>query len=99
MATAEGVKDPNEWVTNDEIPECLKKLSKLIIRAFYSIEHSLGKFIIYFLEIREFYDFEIQWKLQVRDPKLRDISRKRSLIGEFTVKKWKKYQIYEKIKL
>ena len=44
MATTEGVKDPNEWVTNDEIPECLKKLTKLIIRAFYSIEHSLGKF-------------------------------------------------------
>ena len=42
MATAEPVKDPNEWIPNDEIPDCLKKLTKLIIRAFYSIDHSLG---------------------------------------------------------
>ena len=38
------VANPNEWVENDEIPDCLKKLTKIILRAFYSPEHSLGKF-------------------------------------------------------
>ena len=33
--------DPNEWIANDEISDCLKKLTKLILKAFYSIEHSL----------------------------------------------------------
>ena len=37
------VANPNEWVENDEIPDCLKKLTKIILRAFYSPEHSLGE--------------------------------------------------------
>lgn len=37
------IANPNEWVENDEIPDCLKKLTKIILRAFYSPEHSLGK--------------------------------------------------------
>ena len=40
------VANPNEWVENNEIPDCLKKLTKIILRAFYSPEHSLGKFCL-----------------------------------------------------
>lgn len=36
------IANPNEWVENDEIPDCLKKLTKIILRAFYSPEHSLA---------------------------------------------------------
>ena len=38
------VCDPNEWVQNDEIPEDLKKLTKLILKAFYDTGYSLGTY-------------------------------------------------------
>ena len=31
--------------TNDDIPENLKRLVRIMLRAFYSFEHSLSKFI------------------------------------------------------
>ena len=33
------IANPNEWVENDEIPDCLMKLTKIILRAFYSPKH------------------------------------------------------------
>jgi len=32
-----------EWIQNDEIPDPLKKLGRLILRGFYAYDHSLSK--------------------------------------------------------
>ena len=51
-----GSNNGTEFIQNDEIPDPLKKLARLILRGFYAFDHSLSKSnIIMFDKLLECY--------------------------------------------